>query len=116
MNTNKTEYYDIVAGPNKDALFDACKYAHSKAAKIPIDFEVVLGYTLPPNEPGSAYIPMDITDISITCIEYEDNSGESFNLNGNCCADPDFTGGSKPYRFKAYYNSKKRKGRIAFEE
>ena len=41
MNTNQKEkYYDIVNGPNKDALFDACKYACVKGANIPISFDV----------------------------------------------------------------------------
>ena len=116
MNTNKTEYYEIIAGPNRDALFDACKYAHTDTARIPILFEVPITSTLPSDNRNNTYIPMAISGISITSIEYEDNSGESFNLEGDCYADPDSTGESKPYRFQAYYNSKKRKGRITFKE
>ena len=37
MNTKKEKYYDIVAGPNKDALFDACKYAFSKTARLEVE-------------------------------------------------------------------------------
>lgn len=120
MNTKKTEekYYEIVAGPNKDALFDVCKYACNKAAKLTVDFAVAIGYTMPKNNPGCAYIPMAITDIIIYGIEHEDGSGESFNLHGYCKADLNSLGGNnvKPYRFKSYYNSKTRKGCIAFIE
>ena len=124
MNTKKTEikekYYDIVSGPNKDALFDACKYACSKTAKLTVDFAVAIGYTMPKNDPGCAYIAMAITDIKIYGIEHEDGSGESFNLHGYCKADLNSLGGNnvtyKSYRFKAYYNSKNRKGCVTFIE
>ena len=115
ISTTKRSY-DIIAGPNKDALFDACKYAYNKSAKISIDFAVVLGYTTPTDNPGCAYIPMSLTDIKISGIEHEDGSGESFNLRGYCKADPCFRREDnmhyKSYEFRAYYNSKSRKGRI----
>ena len=124
MNTKKTEtkekYYDIVAGPNKDALFDVCKYVCSKTAKLTVNFTVAIGYTMPKNDPGCAYIAMAITDIMIYGIEHEDGSGESFNLHGYCKADLNSLGGNnvtyKSYRFKAYYNSKNRKGCITLIE
>lgn len=119
MNTkNETERtFDIVAGPNRYMLFDACKYAYD-AARIPINFTVVLGYTMPKHNPGCAYVPMFVSDIKIAGIEHEDGSGESFNLHGYCKADPDSTIGSaatcKPYRFRAYYSTQNRKGWISF--
>ena len=124
MNTKKTEsrerYYDIVAGPNKDALFDACKYAYNENAKLTVNFTVAIGYTMPVSDPGCAYVAMAIADIVIVGIEHEDGSGESFNLHGYCKADLNSFGRNnvtyKPYRFKAYYNSKNRKGCITFIE
>ena len=124
MNTKKTKaeekYYDIVAGPNKDALFDACKYAFNKNAKISVEFDVALCYTAPKSHPGCAYVPMAITDIKICGIEHEDGSGESFNLHGSCKADLDYFGGAnmtyKSYRFKSWYNSRSREGHIVFIE
>ena len=124
MNTKKTEakekHYDIVAGPSKDALFDACKYACSKTAKLTVDFSVAIGYTMPKNDPRRGHIAMAITDIKIYGIEHEDGSGESFNLHGYCKADLNSLGGNnvtyKSYRFKAYYNSKSRNGRITLIE
>lgn len=120
MSTEKTEpkerYYNIVAGPNKDALFDACKYAYSDNAKLIIDFTVAIGYTMERKVSNRNCIPMAITDIKICGIEHEDGSGESFNLYGYCKADPESIDKSdvsyKPYRFEAYYDTRSRKGCI----
>lgn len=119
MNTKKTEtYYDILNGPSKDTLFDACKYACSENAEIRVDFTVAFGYTMPKGDPGRAYIQMAIKDVMIMGIENEDGSGESFNLHGYCFADLHPLKGCNPiyhhYRFKCHYSSKNRKGVIAF--
>ena len=118
MNTEKKKYYEIVAGPNKDALFDACKYACSKTARVGIEFVIPIGYTMPKDNPGCAYIAMAITDVRIIGIEHEDGSGESFNLHGYCKCDLKSFGRKnvcyRPYRFKAYYNAKNRRGHIVF--
>jgi hypothetical protein len=120
MNTTKnaTRSYGITAGPNKDTLFDACKYAYSDTANVTVNFSVALGYTAPKDDPGCAYIPMPIADIIISEIAHEDGSGESFNLRGYCKAvlDTSFVGDAnlEPYRFEAYYNTKRRKGVISF--
>lgn len=120
MSTKKVYTYEILAGPNKDALFDACKYAYSKTARLTVNFSVAIGWTMPKGDPGAAYIPMSITDVVITSITHEDGSGESFNLRGYCRADLKnlgrFDANYKPYRFKAYYNSKHRQGCITFEQ
>lgn len=123
MNTKRDETvrnFDIVAGPNRDMLFDACKYAYDKMVQIPIDFIVAIGYTMPKHHPGCAYIPMYISDIKVVSIEHENGSGESFNLRGFCKADPDSTFGNAEtctsYNFKAYYNTKNRSGCITFSK
>lgn len=119
MNTNTTErLYEIMNGPSRDTLFDACKYAYAKNGKVTIDFVVAVGYTMPEGHPGRAYIPMKLTDIVIAGIEHEDGSGESFNLHGYCRAALNI---SKPYtytycRFRGYYNAKTRIGTISFNE
>ncbi len=113
MDTKRTETtrtYDIVAGPNKDILFDACKYAYNKTAKIAVDFTIAIGYTAPKDAPGCGFIPMTITDITIVGVENEDGSGESFNLHGHCRAN--LEGNLACYQFYAYYDSKSRKGYI----
>lgn len=120
MNTKrikiKERHYEIVNGPNKDTLFDACKYAYSKTAKIAIDFGVVVGYTMPRNHPGCAYVPMDMSDVAIRGIEHEDGSGESFNIHGICKATLISSNDAKFYKFKAYYNSKTRTGTFTLFE
>lgn len=117
MNAKKERYYDIITGPNKDALFDACKYACNDEARIPISFTVAFGYTTPVGDPGCAFIPMYVKDFRIVGIENEDGSGDSFNLRGDCKADlKSFHGTAtyKYYRFRAYYNARRRSGCIIF--
>ena len=123
MNTKRNEtesFFVIVGGPNRDMLFDACKYVHDKMVRIPIDFSVAIGYTMPKQHPGAAYVPMYISDIRIIDIAHEDGSGESFNLRGYCKADPDSIFGNAEtctsYKFKAYYNTKNRSGSITFSK
>lgn len=123
MNTKKIEikerHYkicEIVNGPNKDTLFDACKYAYSKTT-IAIDFGVAAGYTMPRDHPGCAYVPMDMSDVVIRGIEHEDKSGEHFIIHGICKTTlPRSSDSAKFYKFNAYYDSKTRTGTITFFE
>ncbi len=111
--------YDIVAGPNKDLLFDACKYAYDKSCKIDVQFSVASGYTTTPdNDPKCAYVLMDISDIMIAGIDHEDGSGDSFNIHGYCRISHKPTAGFLllPSKFVAYYNVKSRKGKITFPD
>ena len=113
----KEKYYEIVVGPSKDLLFDACKYAYSKNANISVSFSIAAGYTMPANDPTAGCIPMRIKNIRICSIEHEDGSGESFNLHGYCMADLNSFHANvnyESYRFKAYYNTKNRRGCITF--
>lgn len=114
MNT-PSQSYSIVGGPSKDLLFDACKYAHSKNVGVPLDFHVALAFTAPLNDPGCAYIKMALKDVVVTGISHEDGSGESFIIEGHCAADLHSFGSIaeyvyEHYRFKAYYNTHRRKG------
>ena len=121
MDINKeVRSYNIVNGPSKDALFDACKYAYHPTSNIVLDFGIAVGYTAPTANPKSVYIAMNIKDIHVTGIEHEDGSGESFNLWGHCQADlstyqPDGVKWSM-YRFRAFYSTRHREGRITFFE
>ena len=111
-----TNYYEIVSGPSKSALFDACMYAYSKDAKIAVNFAIPQAYSNDTNDATRMYLPMQITDVVITGIQHEDGSGESFNLEGYCKVDIDYhirNDGVCRYqyrRFTAYYNAKSRKG------
>ena len=94
MDTKKRRQFEIIDGPNKDTLFDACKYAYIKnGSTIATEFTVALGYTMPKNHPAAACVPMSITDITIVGIEHEDGSGKSLNLKGYCKADLNSFGG-----------------------
>ncbi|MGI6612525.1 MAG: hypothetical protein ACOX0Z_03075 [Candidatus Nanosyncoccaceae bacterium] len=118
-NVTATRTFSIEGGPNKDRLCDAFKYAYSEADTIDIDFSVVIGYTMPPSDPGCAYVLMPISDVKITSLQHEDGSGESFNIGGYCKADLTHSGGRRAptvCRFEAYYNAKTRKGKISFSE
>lgn len=109
--------YSIVNGPNKDVLFDACKYAFSKTATIAIDFRVVTGYTMPRNHPGCAYTMMNIDEMKIHGIEYADEVSGNLNLHGHCKAALGHSSEStKHYKFEALYNSRTREGVITFLE
>lgn len=109
MNTDERKCFDIIAGPGKDLLFDACKYAFTKDAKIPVDFAIVR---------HSDQDLLFATDFIINGIEFEDGSGYKFNLKGSCKAvlhpkdssDED----SERYLFRSYYDCKKRSGIILF--
>ena len=121
MNTKKIKikerHYEIVNGPNKDMLFDACKYAYSKTTKLAIDFGVAAGYTMPRSHPGCAYVLIDMSDVAIHGIEHENESGESFDIHGMCkAALHGLSDDAKFYKFKAYYNAKTRTGTITFFE
>lgn len=115
MDTKKKDYFEIIGGPNKDLLFDACKYAYDKLSNIAIDFTVISGYTTSPDDPACAYVVMNVSDFKIAGIEHENGSGESFNIHGYCKLNQDTQGIlACSCRFKAYYNARSRKGTISF--
>ena len=108
--------YDIISGPSKATLFDACLYSYSKDAKIAVNFTISQGYSNDSNDATRLYIPLPVTNIKITGIEHEDGSGESFIIKGYCHVDKDYllrkenTYRYRYSRFLAYYNAKNRKG------
>ena len=117
MNTKSVAYrYDIINGPSKSALFDACMYVYNKDAKIAVNFTISQGYSNDTNDATRLYLPLPVTDIKITGIEHEDGSGESFILKGYCNVDKDYLlrrNNIYRYRysrFSAYYDAKNRKG------
>ena len=104
MNTNG---YAIEDGPNKDRLFDSLKYV-CDSEKITVNFTVVVGYTMPPDDPRAAAVRKEI-EATISSLEYEDGSGDKFNLTGYCTGTVE-----RGSAFKAFYDSKRRKGHILF--
>ena len=91
----KKKSYEIVSGPSKDRLFDACKYLSHGQSPIEVSFCVSIG---------------NVTDVRIQEIQHEDGSGESFNISG--VAKPPYE--REIVRFNGYYNAKSRKGIVNF--
>lgn len=121
MNTKmNSKTYKIVGGPNRDRLIDAFKYAFDSDVKIPIDFQVVYGTTMPTSHPGCANIYLNLRDIRILSIQHECGSGYSFNIEGYLKTRLDnpweiLETEMYDYQFTAYYNADTRKGVISFE-
>ncbi len=118
MNTS-TRSFEIVNGPSRDTLFDACKYAYDRQTTISVDFSVAIGYTTPPSQSQSGYIPMKLKNIRIDGIRHKNSSGTKFDLYGFCDADLEiyrykYTASWKHYQFRATYDSKCRTGEITF--
>ena len=117
MNINGK--FDIVYGPNKDALFDACKYAHNKETKIGIYFTIAEAgiVSLLKKDLGCTYKATTVSDIKIYMIGYEDD-WDCFNMYGYCKVNLDYienpNADCKSYHFEASYNARLRKGQISF--
>lgn len=99
MNYQKERVFNITAGPSKDTIFDACKYAYSRNA-INLHFAAVKGLT-----------SLSVSEIVINSIEHEPMSANKLILGGFCYARP--FGNTE---FKASYDTKIRKGKIEFIE
>lgn len=121
MDTKKnSRTYKIVGGPNRDRLFDAIKYAYDADVKVPLNFQVFYGTTMPTWHPGCANILLQLKDIRVCSIQHESGSGYSFNIEGYLKTRLDnpceiFETEMKEYKFTAYYNADTREGTISFE-
>ena len=106
----------IEKGPSKDRLFDAMKFTYDQDVDIPIQFYVVVGYSAPVDHPGCMVFYAGIKNLRITSLEYEDGSGDSFNIRGFCDTNADTRTNStyEHCKFKAYYNTVTRKGSMEF--
>ncbi len=102
-----TDGYSIVDGPNRDKLFDSFKY-HYDDEIITVCFTVIVGYTMSPDDPRAASVRKEV-EATISSLEYEDGSGDKFNLAGQCTGVVE-----RGSAFKAFYDSKRRKGHIVF--
>ena len=121
MNTKEKKSFFIHKGPNRDMLFDACKYARNEEVVIPLQFSIGIGYTQPVSDPGCAYVPMAVKDFRIFGIQHEGRSDiDKLKLCGICEADllncmelhPVYA----QYWFEATYDTKCREGVIQFTD
>lgn len=124
MDTKEKRFFEILGGPNKETLFDACKYAYDQNSSVVVEFKVAKGYTSNPKRSSTKrhrssnclYIPLQLEDIVVASIEHEDGTGDKFNLKGYCKVELDKTFGlpGGNCQFSAYYNAKTRTGTISF--
>lgn len=99
----KSVTYNIINGPNRDAIYDAMKYQYE--IKIPIKFMIEKSH----NSDGTTNL-MTTRNLIIASIEHESGTGYDLNLAG--FIDVMVNESWHPYRFKIYYNVKTRKGHI----
>ena len=129
MSTRKS--FNVENGPSLDRLLDAFKYAYTEVS-IPLSFTVAAGYSMPPDHPGSAILPLQMEDVRIVSLEHESGDDHSLNVRGNCLvALGEWTNSSrwdpvekinvgKVFRkliranFTMYYDAKTRKGHIEY--
>ena len=105
--------FKISSGPNRDTIFDACKYAYDKNVVIPLEFGVTGEYYPLPNESTSLTLIV-MQNVHVRSVEHEDGSGHSFMLRGWCeVITPKASWRTR--HFRAYYNAKNRTGHIEFD-
>ena len=97
----------IANGPSKDRLFDSMKYQYEDSS-----IESNFRFSLDQDDKNA----IKVRNLKIVGIQHEDGSGYSFNLEGVCDADLENSSITvySPYRFKAYYSARTRKGHIEF--
>lgn len=91
MNPN---YFEIVNGPSKEELFNACMHYADDNADTANIFDILVS----PDTKATH------KSLAVDSITHEDGSGESFVLRGDCSIDNSF------HRFKGYYRTDTRKG------
>ena len=105
---------NIVNGPNRDRLIDAFKYAYDEERLTP-GFAIYVGKTVD-MDGTERIITNKITDITISSLQHESGSGDTFNFDGWCSVALYFGGKEKKYTFSGYYNARTRKGVMNFKE
>ena len=112
MNTKSQSnpLYTISDGPSRDFLIDAFKYSYDGNTRLGSRFHLDPLTMAPMGHPGYT-----VTNLHITTISHEDDSGQSFIFTGWCYVDLDGCG-SKLHNFDAYYNAKSREGHMQFKD
>ena len=98
----------IANGPSRDRIFDSMKYLEGGRSPLRVAFEVSTfsGIGTPISIQGEEELC-----VTICAIEHEDGSGNSFNLRGTI-----ISGGHKSgHEFRAYYNTRSRKGKMVID-
>ena len=107
MNTRR---FDIIDGPNRDMIFEAMKYVFDDGVVIPIKFDIVSWYSMPPTTDGCTKALLNTKRIKIEEIKHIDETGHMLKLAG--CLEAKLSTEFLPYQFESLYNTATRKGSI----
>lgn len=112
---NKSRTFSIVGGPNREKILDAFKYNRGKII-IPINFDVVAGYSAPPTTDGCMNYLLDIDALFIREIGHVEKTGDDLRLGGELYARFSPTEEYLPYAFVIKrYNCETHRGEICLE-
>ena len=111
MENSRT--YSIVGGPNRETIIDAFKYNRNKVI-IPIEFDVVVGYSAPPTTDGCMEYLLNINALFIREIGVgETGDSDDLKLSGELYAKFSPSAGEYlPYSFVIKYNYETHRGEI----
>ena len=103
MTTTK-QYITITAGPSREELFDALKYAHDKVLSFRVEFTGIRA-----QQTGTVHQDLAHTKLTmkVTGITHEDSTGQSFIITARMLVLPH---GMKTVKFR--YNARTRTGHI----
>ena len=112
--------YDIVEGPNCEALFEACRWALESEMKKEVVFRVQLERAVSYDATKNQVDDMPIGDWRGLGINHVADSKDVLLIEGDCMADLRFIAHQDPVyrrqRFRAQYDTKLFRGMIAFFE
>lgn len=106
----KNKTFAIEDGPSASRLFDAVKYAYEENDKIKVGFSVPKSYLGGSQKSPTAYTKLKMGDVKLTGIIHESGNGHSYILHGYCIVCED--GENREVPFRAYYDTRARKGSI----
>ena len=97
-------HFNIINGPSSHRLIDAFKYAYDRENPHKVSFSMLEGETGPVTR-----------KVTITMLEHEDGSGNSFLFKGHMGILPYESRFSTGYKVSGWYNTKTNKGYIKAE-
>lgn len=113
MSTKEMITLEITDGPSRDTIFDSMKYSYE--TRIPLEFKIIKEEPIPNHNNIFTSTPLATRDIEVHTIQHEDGTGFKFNLEGYLDVKVS-EGGYLPRKFKAFYDTKARKGTITFKK
>jgi len=114
---NTTKEFLIAGGPSKDRILDNFKYSYDSCAVVPLTFTIRIAADGFVSTPGY-YTTMEITDVIITSISYQDFGSGSLRIKGFCSVDLwplEDQDTSVLHQFEATYDAMRRNGSISIK-